>query len=67
MNYLAVTHTLAKYNKNTGKWNMDVSLALNKPYTTMEFSSSEDATAFICEEMRKMNEKASKNRRALLK
>ena len=67
MNYLAVSHTLAKYNKQTNKWDMEVSLSLNKPYVKMEFDTEEDATAFICEEMKKMNEKTSKNRRAVIR
>ncbi len=67
MNFLCVSHTAPKYNEKTSKWDMKVTLALNKPYIPMEFKSSKDAHAYICERMRDMHAQSKKDQSEIRK
>ena len=58
MSYLWVSHTLAKHNPKTGKWDMKISLAWNKPFEKMSFDSEEASRKFVCDRMREMNAKS---------
>ena len=57
MSYLWVSHTMAKRNPKTGKWDMDISLAWNKPFVKMSFDSEVASREFVSARMKEMNEK----------
>ena len=67
MEYLWVSRTMAKHNPKTGKWDMQISLAWNKPFVKMSFDSAEDADKFISDKMKEMHAKAAENRRTILR
>ncbi|MCK5602936.1 hypothetical protein KAR91_13725 [Candidatus Pacearchaeota archaeon] len=67
MSYLWVSRTMAKHNPKTGKWDMRISLAWNKPFVKMSFDSAEDANKFASNKMKEMHEKADKDRRTILR
>lgn len=67
MSYLWVSHTLAKRNPKTGKWDMEISLAWNKPFTKMSFDSAEASREFVSVKMKEMHEKTDKTRRTILR
>lgn len=57
---------MAKRNPKTGKWDMKISLAWNKPFVKMSFDSEKDSTKFVSDRMRDMHEETAKNRRTVL-
>ena len=66
MNYLWVSHTLLKHNRKTGKWDMKISLAWNKPFVKMSFDSEAEGNKFVAARMKEMYSQAEKDRRKVL-
>ena len=67
MSYLWVSHTMAKRNPKTDKWDMEISLAWNKPFVKMSFDSAEASRKFVSARMKEMHEETAKIRRAILR
>ena len=63
MSYLWVSHTVAKRNPKTGKWDMEISLAWNRPFVKMSFDSEEDSRKFVSLRMKEMYKEGAKNKR----
>lgn len=58
---------MAKHNPKTGKWDMQISLAWNKPFVKMSFDSEKAADKFVSARMKEMYIEADKNRKTVLK
>ena len=67
MSYLWVSHTMAKRNAKTGKWDMEISLAWNKPFVKMSFDSKKASEKFVSARLKEMHAAAAKDRRAVLR
>ena len=67
MSYLWVSHTVAKRNAKTGKWDMKISLAWNRPFVEMSFDSEEDSRKFVSARMKEMYTQSTKDRRVVLR